>query len=82
MSEHDDLRRWACEWVGRVSSLREWNARKGEWSDADLAEAVRVKLLAEHTAEIVGYRSVDLAITWFDDGPLAFMRAVQQAVEA
>ena len=95
----DDVRRWAAEWVGRFPSLRpdgsikvahhEHNAKCGAWlSDADLAEAVRVKALNIYETDKPPYKQPKLQQmwnwclqNWGHQGPLTFLRAVQEIVD-
>jgi hypothetical protein len=67
----DDVLRWAEEWVNDPDA---WSS-----SDADLAEAVRVKFSGDW------YCTLDQCSpaleAWILDGPIAFLRAVKEVVD-
>lgn len=86
------MRRWAAEWLGGDYY---WDAyacgvgldtAEGQWlhTDADLAEAVRVKYV--DTFPVSAYPAPEdpwpgCCLTWGISGPLAFMRAVQEVID-
>jgi hypothetical protein len=89
--DNDEIRKWAAEWVGwkilRHTAYQYPSATPvesyvlgGRKTDADLAEAVRVKfILAEHSS--VENRVLDrLMLEWLKGGPLAFIAAVREIV--
>jgi hypothetical protein len=75
--DNDEIRKWATEWVGP----RVWSS----WSDADLADAVRVKWVKEGWAQGV-FTGAELRAIEFAgaqgvlNGPLAFIAAVRDIV--
>lgn len=95
MNEHDDLRRWACEWTGNYWCEGTNRPRPAPdryaMSDADLAEAVRYKFAEDEASMADNGAGVGVLVwtkaardafqAWGGAGPLAFIAAVRAIVE-
>ena len=84
----DDVLKRAAKWLGEDHAYDEHSGAvvldtpEGPWmyTNADLAEAVRVKFIG--LGYVVSDETADIALEWMFSGPIAFMRAVMEVVDA